>query len=280
MSVDTLGEQAVRLRLAGLSRSQIADTLGLGSGGKALTEWLRDVPPPEWTRRPRAKDDLREIAVAMRGEGRSYREIREVVGVSKSTLSLWLRDVPLTEEQQLALALRSPAAATKRARAIRASAAQRRARIQSEAAAQVAELSESELFVAGVVAYWAEGAKNKPWRTGTRVRFLNSDVRLIRLFLRWLALVGVTDDRIYFRLQIHESANVQSALGFWSVQLGVNPDRFLDTSLKRHNPTTVRSNVGDTYHGCLCVEVRRSTGLNLQIDGWCQGLYDALLVRA
>ena len=106
----------MQLRLAGLSRSQIAEALGLAAGGgEPLTTWLRDVPPPAWTRRPRAKDDLRKIAVAMRREGRSYREICEVVEVSKSTLSLWLRDVPLSEEQRLALTLRSPAGATRRA---------------------------------------------------------------------------------------------------------------------------------------------------------------------
>ena len=31
------------------------------------------------------------------------------------------------------------------------------------ARSQVTHLSESELFVAGLAAYWAEGAKSKPW---------------------------------------------------------------------------------------------------------------------
>jgi transposase len=272
MPVDTRNGRAVQLRLAGLSRSQIADALGLRSGGKALTEWLRAVPPPEWTRRPRAKDDLREIAVAMRAEGRSYREIREVVGVSKSALSLWLRDVPLTEDQKLALALRSPAAASRRARAIRATAAQRRARIQADARAQVAELSESELFVAGVVAYWAEGAKNKPWRTGARVAFLNSDPGMIRLFLCWLRLLGVEEARLQFRLQIHESADVAAAETFWAGVVGISEDVFDRPTLKKHNPRTVRRNIGEDYHGCLCICVRRSTDLNVQIAGWFEGL--------
>ena len=102
-------ERAVQLRLAGLSGSQIAEALGLAvGGGEPLSTWLRDVPAPAWTTRPRAKDDLRETAVAMRKEGRSYRDIREVVGVSKSTLSLWLRDLPLTEDQRLALTVAGP----------------------------------------------------------------------------------------------------------------------------------------------------------------------------
>ena len=268
----TKREQAVQLRLAGLSRSQIADALGLGTGGEPLSTWLKGVPAPTWTRRPRAKDDLREAAVAMRREGRSYRQIREVVGVSKSTLSLWLRDVPLTEDQRLALALRSPAGASRRARAIRASAAQRRTRIHAEARAQITHVSESELFVAGVVAYWAEGSKNKPWRTGARVSFLNSDPAMILLFLRWLALVGVDRERLQFRLHIHESADVAAAEEFWAGVVGVPVQVFDRTTLKRHNPLTVRKNINAEYHGCLCVSVRRSTNLNVQIAGWFEGL--------
>jgi len=195
-------EQAIQLRRAGLSRSQIADALGLGCGGQPLSRWLRDVPPPAWTSRPNAKDDLRAQAVAMRGEGRSYREIRQVVEVSKSTLSLWLRDVPLTGEQQQALARRGPEATAARASTNRDVAARRRAHVQDQARRQIAELSESELFVAGVIAYWAEGAKNKPWRSGQGVAFVNSDPGLIRLFLRWLTLVGVNFERL--RVQAHD----------------------------------------------------------------------------
>src|SRR5437764_11280589 len=93
-------ERAIELRKQGLSRSQIAAALGLKSGGQALRDWLRDVPPPEWTKRPRAKDDLRNQAIGMRKSGMSYREIRELVHVSKSTLTLWLRDISLTTEQK------------------------------------------------------------------------------------------------------------------------------------------------------------------------------------
>lgn len=266
-------EQAVQLRLSGLSRSQIAEALGLAAGGgEPLTTWLRDVPPPAWTRRPRAKDDLRETAVAMRREGRSYREIREVVGVSKSTLSLWLRDVPLTQDQRRALDLRTPAAATRRARAIRASATQRRLQTRAEARAQITNLSESELFAAGVVAYWAEGAKNKPWRTGQSVKFMNSDPRLIELFLAWLRLAGVSPDRLIFRLHIHQSADATDALQFWSKVVGAPASQFGNTTIKTHNPKTLRKNVGAEYRGCLVVYVRNSAALNLRIEGWFEGV--------
>src|SRR5206468_706973 len=103
MSPHPLSGEAVRLRLAGFSRSQIKTVLGLRSS-KLLDNWLRGVPPPAWTGRPNAKDDVRAEAVALRLEGKSYNEIKNILGVSKSSLSLWLRDVALTDEHKLALA--------------------------------------------------------------------------------------------------------------------------------------------------------------------------------
>ena len=208
----------------------------------------------------------------MRFEGRSYREIREVVGVSKSTLSLWLRDVPLTNDQRQALALRGPEAASLRAADNRALAARRRSFIQSQARDQLGELHESELFVAGVVAYWAEGAKNKPWRSGQSVKFMNSDPELIRLFLAWLRLIEIPKDRLVFRVHIHESADATGAITYWSGVVDAPVSQFGNCTIKKHKPKTVRKNVGPDYHGCLLVYVRNSAALNLQIDGWCQGL--------
>ena len=266
-------EQAVQLRRAGLSRSQIAKSLGLAAGGgEPLTTWLRDVPAPAWTRRPRAKDDEHATAVAMRAEGRSYREIQEVVGVSKGTLSLWLRDVELTEEQRRALTVRGPEATAARHAANRALAARRRAHVRAQAREQIAELSESELFVAGVVAYWAEGSKNKPWRHGQSVQFMNSDPAMIRLFLAWLRLVGVACERLIFRLHIHESAAAAEAIEFWSHIVDAPESQFSKPTIKRHKPLTARKNVGPDYHGCLLVYVRGSATLNLQIEGWFEAL--------
>lgn len=38
-------------------------------------------------------------AIKMRESGMSYSQIKAELGVSKSTLSLWLRDLPLSDER-------------------------------------------------------------------------------------------------------------------------------------------------------------------------------------
>lgn len=265
-------EDAVAMRRAGMSRGQIADALGLKSGGGALSRWLKDVPAPAWTLRPNAKDDLREKAVAMRKDGLSYREIREQLGVSKSTLSLWLRDLELTEEQNDRLVEMKKLGRTRAGRTMQARRLARQAATRDAAAAQISAVAESELFVAGVVAYWAEGSKAKPWRSGERFCFVNSDSEMITLMLRWLELIGIEPDRLIMRVSIHESADVAAAEAYWRSVTGVGPDQFRRASLKRHNPRTVRKNVGADYHGCLALSVRCSTELSRQIAGWWAGI--------
>src|SRR5437763_6404734 len=268
-------ERAIQLRRDGLSRSQIAAALGLKSGGGALDRWLKDVPAPEWTLRPTAKDDLREQAVCLRKEGKSYGEIMQVLSVSKSTLSLWLRDLPLTPEEHLQLEGNIAQGRRTRGAANRARRAAREATAMAEAAAQVPSLAESELFVAAVAAYWCEGAKTKPWRTDVQVQFINSDPGLIQLFLRWLDLIGVEPERITYRVAMHPTSDELAARAFWSQVVGVPIQRFHRTALKKPTTSRRRRNYGDDYHGCLVIRVRRSTDLYRQIAGWWAGVVGA-----
>src|SRR6202042_3679670 len=92
--IDRLRERAVGLRREGKSRTEIQAILGLADRG-TLNEFLRGVPPPDWTRRPNAKDDLRDKARELRAEGLNYNQITARLGVSKSSVSLWVRDLPV-----------------------------------------------------------------------------------------------------------------------------------------------------------------------------------------
>jgi transposase len=103
---DPRREEARRLRVdPGMSRSQPMKHFGVGNG--TLTEWLRCLDPPEWTRRPRAKDDLREQAVELRRQGCTVPEIAARLGVSKSSAFLWTKQLPLDATPEEAAARRS-----------------------------------------------------------------------------------------------------------------------------------------------------------------------------
>jgi hypothetical protein len=144
----------------------------------------------------------------------------------------------------------------------------KRAAASAAAAAEIGGLTDREILIAGAVAYWCEGAKNKPHRRADRVIFTNSDPELISFFLLFLDTAGVPRSNLAFQLQIHETADVKSAERFWLTLTEARPEQFRPTSLKRPNPMTTRKNTGDDYHGCLRVDVKQSCELYRKIEGW------------
>jgi Putative ATPase subunit of terminase (gpP-like) len=267
--------KARELRWLGFSTPQIAKMLAVKSP-RTISDWTEGIPNPEWTKRPRAKDDLRVVARRMRQEGRSYREIRAEVPVSKSTLSLWLKDVPISEEQRALLQQKRVAGGERRATALRARRIASERRIMDEAAAEIGELSTRELFIAGVILYWAEGSKQKPWRVRTSTVLINSDPTVIRLYMAWLQLLDIPIERLQATVSIHETADVSAAETYWSKVSGIPLKQFRKATLKRHKPRTNRKNTGAEYRGCLIIRVRRSTDLYRHIAGWYGGIVDAI----
>jgi len=267
-SDDGRREQAIALRRAGKSRREIKEILGVGSN-TTLNELLAGEPPPEWTRRTNAKDDLHAKARRLREQGYDYDEIAAELRVSKSSVSLWVRDMPRPERLSYEECRKRAAEGVRRywaaERCVRE--AQREA-TRAAAAAEIGRLTKRELLIAGAIAYWCEGAKNKPYFRHDRVVFMNSEPGLIVFFLRFLDAAGVGRDRLIYRVQIHESADVAAAERFWLALTGAAADQFHKTTLKRHNPKTVRKNVGSDYRGCLRLDVRKSSGLYHQIEGW------------
>jgi transposase len=267
-SEDGRREQAIALRRAGKSRREIKEILGVGSNA-TLNELLAGEPPPEWTRRPNARDDLHAKARRLREQGYDYNQIAAELGVSKSSVSLWVRDLPRTGRLSYEECRKRAADGARRYwEAERPAREAKRQAIRAAATAEIGALTERELMIAGAIAYWCEGSKNKPYLRQDRVVFMNSDPALIMFFLRFLDAAGVDRVRLIYRVQIHESADVGAAEQFWLALTGATPDQFRKTTLKRHNPKTIRKNVGSNYRGCLRVDVRRSSGLYYQIDGW------------
>lgn len=141
----------------------------------------------------------------------------------------------------------------------------------------VKQLRYRELVLVGAAIYWAEGTKAKPWRPNDcRVRFVNSDPALITLFLRFVAAMGVPRVDLRFRVSIHEIADALEAVRWWSTLVGVSPEDFQPTVLKRRRPTTSRRNTGDGYRGCLAVEVARSSRLYWKIEAIMKGMGDGM----
>ncbi|MFD3491055.1 hypothetical protein ACFWWB_10830 [Streptomyces sp. NPDC058690] len=264
-----LRKQAVTLRREGLSLRQIRDRLHVHNN-EILNRLVKGEPAPEWTKRPNAKDDLRERARELRRQGMTYDRIQVELGCSKSSISLWVRDLPKPEPHHTPtehLALMNAGLLD-----LRASREKERAETKRLARDAVGDLSDRELFLAGVTLYWAEGTKDKTYSRRECLQFINSDPNVIKLYLRWLDLLGVTQDRIRMRVSIHESADIPGAERFWAELVGIPTSALKKTTLKKHNPRTTRKNTTVSYRGCLVVYVSKSADLYRRVEGAWYGI--------
>ncbi|WP_329104555.1 helix-turn-helix domain-containing protein [Micromonospora sp. NBC_01699] len=269
---DDLAAEARRLRtVEGLAVAQIRQRLGIGKD--RLYELLRGVPAPEWTRRPNAKDELRERALRLRETGWSVTDIATELGVAKSTAYQWVRHLPLDPDSPQVKQRHARAAVLRAAKAEqrRDAAADREDALRQRALKWAGDLDLRELMLVGALMYWCEGAKNKPHRKQYELTFVNSDPRLVELFLRFVEATGMTRGELRYRLSIHETADAAEAGRWWAERLGIGAELFRPPQIKRHQPKTNRLNTGADYRGCLVVRVPRSRELYVWIEGVIAG---------
>ena len=125
------------------------------------------------------KIQSKEKAIEMRGRGFSIPFIATALNVSKSSVSIWVRDIALTEKQRSALSERCRVAGNSNGEKVSEIARNKR-RAWQENGRKLAKEMEVD-FIAGCMLYWGEGSKTK-----NSVQLVNSDINLLRVFLRFL----------------------------------------------------------------------------------------------
>lgn len=124
----------------------------------------------------------------------------------------------------------------------------------------------------GIIFYWAEGTKSDGGReSGCGVDFINSDSRMIRLFVKWCReCLNVPDSDLLFSIHIHKNSSerIEIVRKYWADQVGLDIRRFDKIYFKRHNPRTIRLKIGEDYYGSARVRVSASTNLNRKIKAW------------
>jgi hypothetical protein len=116
-----------------------------------------------------------------RTEGAPINEIAARLGVSKSSVSLWVRDIELTPEQKQGLLERNPAYNRQYSGWTKVAEFRRRQRLAYQEEGRRRARLRDPGFVAGCMLYWAEGAKER-----NQLQFSNSDPVMARLFVDFL----------------------------------------------------------------------------------------------
>jgi hypothetical protein len=188
----------------------------------------------------RGKLAEQQLARQLRRTGLPLAEIALRVGVAKSSVSLWVRDVEFAP-------VRSPP----RGRRRDPNALQRRRqaeidRLLEEGRGRIGRLSEREFLVAGVALYAGEGSK-----ADGQVRFVNSDPRMVVFFCTWLRhFYQVDEARLRLSLYLHQGLDLAAATAYWSGLTGIPEAQFTKPYRAVPDPS-IRS--AKHVHGCVTV---------------------------
>lgn len=192
------------------------------------------------------KAKIKIRAINLRKKGLSYREIKNALQVSKSTLSLWLRNVKINPKYQHRLKVKEFKGRAKALETIKKRIQARDKDLKANALASLKNLKMNKglakIFCA--LLYWAEGAKS-----GTSVSFINSDPLLVKTFIKLLSRgFGVKARKLKALLHLHSYHKQTKQINFWSLVSGI-PKK----SISLYNKTNSGKSKRQGYPGCFAV---------------------------
>ncbi|PJE64033.1 hypothetical protein COU89_00025 [Candidatus Roizmanbacteria bacterium CG10_big_fil_rev_8_21_14_0_10_45_7] len=174
-------------------------------------------------------------ALTLRRLGKSYNEIKQQLNVSKSTLSLWLRNYPLSEERLYQLRTAQRKIEKYRATML----LKREKRLASYYKKQkqlLLPLSERECLLAGIFLYWGEGNKV----SSHVVSVSNTDPNVLKFTLLWMTKsLRIPKKDIKVRLHLYKDMDINKETSFWVKKLNISRSNFGNPYIKTTKTTEV-----------------------------------------
>jgi transcriptional regulator with XRE-family HTH domain len=193
----------------------------------------------------------RDMARRLRQEGVSMREIERRLGVSRSTVSAWVREIELTDHQREKLMARGVAARI-RARRIYYRARRRRFHEEGRAAARRGE----PLHAAGCMLFWAEGSRHR-----NRAQITNSDPALMAFFMSFLRRyfeLPTDAFRIACNLFADHEERQREIEDFWLARLDLPRSCMTKTIVNNYSRASKRTRKNRLPYGTCRLTVHRT----------------------
>lgn len=216
-----------------------------------------------------AKFEERQKAHRLRKKGNSIKAIAAKLGVSKSTVSLWCRDIVLTTKQIEQLKANAISAGH-RGRMIGTQRNQQKRldEIQNyelSGKKEIGKMTKRDLIILASALFWAEGAK-----TGSRFMFINSDPNMILCIYRYLMTVEkISPDRLFLTVQINRihEPRIQKVIKFWSELLDLPRQQIGKPYYIDVVPRKQYQNY-ESYYGIARLAVRGGSSLQYKLLGY------------
>jgi len=182
----------------------------------------------------------RQRVIALRQKGKTYSEIRLQLGIAKSTLSNWLRNYPLTDDQlsnlqtnkdRLKFLAREKTSITKRLKH-----QMRLHNCYNDQKLKLLPLNKKELFLAGLFLYWGEGAKTHKGQ----ISISNTDPSVLKFSLLWMIkALEIPKEKITVLLHLYSDMDIDITCEYWSQALNISRSQFAKPYIKMSSRTEI-----------------------------------------
>lgn len=171
----------------------------------------------------------KQKAITLRKKGYSYSQIKEKLGISKSTLSGWLYNMPLSEKRIKELRDFSPQRIERYRNTMKLKKEVRLNDAYQKVSKDIGQFSKREIFLLGLFLYWGEGTKT----ANSSTQLTNTNPAMIKFFIKWLELLGVDKKDLKVKLHLYSDMNVRESIAFWSKSLKIQTSQFKKPYIKK-----------------------------------------------
>lgn len=159
------------------------------------------------------KHEEQQKAKELRKAGMSVKKIAKQLNVTPSSVSLWVRNVSLTEEQKEKLLSDNPAFNKQINGAKRRSFLAKQLRSSYQEEGRMIAKTNNQLHAMGCMLYWGEGSKSR-----TVCQLVNSDPNMLVLFIRFLReIFFVPDEKISIKINcyLNNGLTIEDIEKYW-----------------------------------------------------------------
>lgn len=215
---------------------------------------------------------LKRSALQLRKQGKSYNEINKVLGIPKSTLSSWLKNLPLSETvknrniQKAKLIWAKNITDYNKIRSLKYQEATKK--LITKFAREVPALNKKSLFWIGLALFWAEGGKREKWN----VRFVNSDPQIIQIIMLFFRKIcKVSDEKFTLRIHLYPNIQEKVAKNYWLKITKLQEDQLRKSQVQISGSSKGKRPINRLPYGTLHINIG-DAHLNKKIKGWLLGL--------
>lgn len=214
--------------------------------------------------------ELKQKAIGLRKNGRSYNAITKETGISKGMLSYWFSKFDWSETALMQNVTRNREESRKRFLLMNKQKSfdlrEKYNLVEKQATKEFELYKNNPLFVASLMLYLGEGDKSV---IGHATRIGNIDSNVLKIFIKFLIMFcNIPKDKIKFWLLAYPDLNINNCVNWWLKELDLSKDNLYKTQViqGRHKTKKLLYGVGNIIIGGKSLKIKILKWIDLVCD--------------